>query len=299
MYRKMHHHKGVILLPVLIVLIIISLALAGGLFYLYQKEHAQNILLQDKITELGNRQRITEAKLEDSKKLAAEFQLKLQEAKAKADTLTDELAQEKSARLEISNKIEQVKTDLEQQKSLRQDIEKRFNQAQEDGKKIKEQIKIIQQQKTELEEKIKNMEVGLSGVELGKVVVNSEMAVPVPPPALEVSSGAAKIVKEEINVPASKPGAKQTKAVTKEQPLALKSLEGKIMVINKEFNFAVINVGSRDNVNLGDEFVVSRNGSPIGDLKVEKVHETMSAAGFAPELKELLKENDKVTQKVK
>jgi chromosome segregation ATPase len=290
------YRKGTILLPVLIVLIIISLALAGGLFYLYQKEHAQNIILQDKIVELGNRQRITESQLEDSKKSAAEFQLKLQESKAREEALNSELTQEKSARLEISNKLEQIKTDLEQQKSLRKDIESRLNQAQDDGKKIKEQIRIIQQQKTELEEKIKNMEVGLSGVELGKVVVNSETAV-VAPEANDAISVAPKTGKEEINPPA--PATKPVKANKKEQLPALKSLEGKVMVINKEFNFVVINLGSKDNVNLGDEFLVWRNGNPIGNLKVEKVHETMSAAGFAAELKDLIKENDKVTQKAK
>ena len=285
------HRKGVILLPVLIVLIIISLALAGGLFYLYQKEHAQNIQLQGQIVELNNRQRITETKLADSKKEAAEFQLKLQEAKAKADTLNNELEQEKSARLEMSSKLDQVKADLEQQKSLRQDLENRLNQAQDDGKKIKEQIKIIQQQKTELEDKIKNMEAGLSGVELGKVVVNSETAVPI-----NTTTETPKATKDEINAPVPKPSVKANRKV---EPPQVKSLEGKIMVINKEFNFVVINLGSKDNVSVGDEFLISRNGKPVGDLKVEKVHETMAAAGFAPELKELIKENDKVTQKAK
>jgi hypothetical protein len=288
------HRKGVILLPVLIALIIISLALAAGLFYLYQKEHAQNIALQNQITELNNRQQITETKFEDSKKEAAEFQLKLQEANSKVDNLTNELAQEKSARLEISNKLDQVNVDLEQQKTLRQDIENRLSQAQSDGKKLKEQMKIIQKQKAELEDKLKNMEVGLSGVELGKVVVNSETATPVETVPI---ANPAPVIAKEVVMPPSPRVAKVNKKV--ETVPQVKNLEGKIMVINKEFNFAVINLGSKDNVSLGDEFIVSRNGNPIGDLKVEKIHETMSAAGFNADLKDLIKENDKVTKKAK
>ncbi len=269
-------HKGAILLPVLIILIIISLALAAGGFYSYQNEHAKTIQLQAQIDELNTRQRITEGKLEESRKKAAEFQLKLQEANVQIDSLTNELAQEKSLRLEASNKLEQLKVDLEQQKVLRQDIENRLNQAQDDGKKIKEQIKVMQQQKAELEAKIKNLESISSGVELGKVVVNNETA-------KEKSSAPA---------PAVKPGKKSAAP-------QVKRLEGKIMVVNKDYNFAVLNLGSKDGVNTGDEFSVYHVGKVIGVLKVEKVHESMAAAGFAEDLKNIISENDKVVQKAK
>jgi flagellar basal body-associated protein FliL len=261
--------KGGILIPVLIILIIISLALAAGGFYSYQNEHTKSLQLQAQIEELNTRLRITENKFEESKKKATEFQLKLQEASAQIDSLTNELAQEKSLRLEASNKLEQLKVDLEQQKVLRQDIENRLNQAQDDGKKIKEQIKIMQQQKTELEAKIKNLESISSGVELGKVVV--------------------------APAPAVKPGKKSAAPAAPQG----KSLEGKVMVVNKDYNFAVLNLGSKDGVNTGDEFSVYHAGKVIGVLKVEKVHESMAAAGFPEELKNIISENDKVAQKAK
>jgi len=265
--------KDGILIPVLIILIIISLALAAGGFYSYQNEHTKSIQLQAQIEGLNTRQRITENKLEETKKKAVEFQLKLQEANAQIDSLTNELAQEKSLRLEASNKLEQFKVDLEQQKVLRQDIENRLNQAQDDGKKIKEQIKVMQQQKAELEAKIKNLESISSGVELGKVVV-------APSPALK---------------PEKKSAAPQKKSAAPQE----KSLEGKVMVVNKDYNFAVLNLGSKDGVNTGDEFSVYHVGKVIGVLKVEKVHESMAAAGFPEELKNIISENDKVVQKAK
>jgi len=268
--------KGTIILPILIVIVIISLAASGGVFYLYQNEQKQNVQLKEQITELEKRQKITEDKLSESKKTAAEFQLKLQEARNQVDSLTEELNQEKSAHTETSNKLDQSAKDLAQQKSLRQDLEDKLNQLQEDSRKTKEQLKLIQQQKTELEEKIKNAEVGDSGVELGKVIVNTEGAAPV------VASP------------------KVTKVETKAKTPQLKKAEGKVMVVNKEFNFAVINLGSKDGIKLGDEFsVLSNSGNPIGDLKVEKVHESMSAAGFSADLKDFIKENDKIAQKVK
>jgi len=281
------YRKGTIILPVLVVLIIISLSLAAVSFWLYQKEHAQNIQLQGQIVELGQRQRITESTLEEARKTASEITLKLQVAISKVDSLTDELAQEKSARTEATNKLEQFMADLQQQKSLRQDLESRLKTAHDEGRQIKEQIKIIQQQKAQLEDKIKDMEAGSESVELGKVIVSGEVAVV----ADDATKGESKAAKVSVSP------AKSEKAGKKSAPAA--GLEGKIMIVNKEFNFAVINLGSKENINVGDEFSISREGKYIGDLKVEKVHEFMSAAGFAAELKDLIKENDKVAQKAK
>jgi len=284
--------KGIILLAVLIVLVTISLVLTVGLFYLYQNEHTQNIKLQEQIVELDSRQHLAAKQLEESRKTATDLELKLQEARRSMDSLAGELLAEKSAHTETSNKLEQLNNDLSTQKSLRQDLENRLKQVQDDSKQVKEQIKIMQQQKVTLEEKIKNLESGAAGVELGKVVVNPE----VPPPSNNVTPVQPKVAKEKINAPEAKAAAKVAK---KEQPLSVKGLEGNVMIVNKEFNFAVINLGSKDKVSLGDEFLVTRAGKAMGELKVEKVHEFMSAAGFDAQLKDVIKENDKVTQKKK
>lgn len=284
------YRKGTIILPVLIVLIVISLALAAVSFSLYQKEHAQNIQLQQQITDLESRQRITEGKLGDVKKQASELTLKLQEANGKVDSLIKEMVQRKSELAETSNQLEQSKADLQQQKSLRQDLENRLKDAQDEGKQIKEQIKIIQKQKSELEDKIKNMEGGSSGVELGKVVVSGE-------PVVIDNTAKGKIKADNERIKAAE--LKQAKANKIVQTPISAILEGKVMIVNKEFNFVVINLGSKDKVDVGDEFKVFRDGKYIGDIKVEKVHESMSAAGFIPELRDLIKENDKIMQKEK
>jgi len=283
------YRKGSILLPILIVLFIISLLAVGGIFFLYQKERAQNITLQGQIVELDNLQRNTAGKLEESKKIATELSLKLQEAQSKMDSLSSELETEKSAHAQTSNKLEQFQQDLLNQKSLREDLENRLNQVQNDGNQIKEQLKIMQQQKAALEEKIKNLEAGSNGVELGKVVVNPELPQPASGTVLDQPKPANNNAQDT----------KASKAAAKESPRLAKGIEGKVMIVNKEFNFVVINLGSKDKISVGDEFLVSRSGEPVGDIKVEKVHEAMSAAGFVVGLKDLIKENDLVTQKIK
>lgn len=258
-------------------LLIVSFAIAAGAFYSYQNEHAKTVRLQAQVDELTAMQQATTAKLEDSKKTVTRLQLELQEVKGRVDSLNKDLAQEKSSRLEASNKLEQLKADLDQQKTSRQDLEDRLNQAGNEGMKMKEQLKAIQQQKDELENRIKELESGSDGVELGKVVVNSEVLKEKP------AASAASTSKVE-----KKPEASKSKA-----------LEGKVMVVNKDYNFAVINLGSKDGVKVDNVFSVFRGGKVIGELKVEKVHESMAAAGFSEDLKNIINENDVVAQKAK
>jgi hypothetical protein len=283
--------KGKIILPILIVLIIIFVALAAFIFNLYQKEYAQNVKLQGQLVELENRQKQTAAQLEESKKNAADLELQLQEAKNRIDGLAKELGAEKAAHVATSGQLEQLKGDLSSQKSLREELEGRLNQVQEESKQIREEIKIMQQQKSALEEKIKNLEEGAAKIELGTVVVNPETAGASSEPAIAQSAASA--------MPVSEPITKAVKPAKAGSQLVARGQEGKVLIVNKEFNFVVINLGSKDKVSVGDEFSVSRAGKPIGDVKVEKVHEFMSAAGFAEQLRDSIKENDKVTQRTR
>jgi len=280
------NRKGAILNIVLIGLIIVSLVSIGGLSYLFRNERIKCEKLQAQVDELTAREKITEGKLEDSKKKVSELTLKLQETKDRIATITEDLDKEKSARQDVSKELEQVRADIEQQKSSRQDIENKLTLAQDDGRKLKERLKVIVQQKAELEDKIKKLESSASGVELGKVVVNSEVADP---------SKVKNAVEKNVNTPVVEPAKEQKK----EDISQVKPLEGKVTVVNKEYNFAVISLGQKDGINIGDQFSVTREGKVIGEIKVEKVHESMSAAGFAAELKDLIKENDLVVQKVK
>lgn len=276
--------KGGILKIVISGLAIVSLVVIGGLSYLFQNERIKSGKLQLQVDELTARERIIEDKLEASKKNVAELMIKLQENKDRIATITEELDKERSGRQEALKELEQIKADMEQQKVSRQDLEGRLTQIQEDGRKLKEQLKIVEQQKEELRVKIKNLEDSSSGVELGKVVVNSE-------------AEAVKNVNPSVPEPKTAP-----ETVKKKEEEALpqgKLLEGKVTVVNKEYNFAVINLGQKDGVSQGDQFSIYRQGKVIGELKVEKVHESMSAAGFAAELKDIIKENDSVVQKAK
>jgi len=258
--------------PILVlgVLIIISLSLAGSGFYLFQKEQMKSSKLQVQLEEVKAKQRIAESKYEQSRKAVDELQAKLDDAGSQVQSLNTQLQEQKSAQEE---KINQLTQELEAQKKLRADLEVVLKQGDEELNKTKANLNRIQAEKEALEERMKELGMPFPGVELGRIVVSPESA--------EVTvEGAPAAAQPAAEVPA---GAGK---------------EGKVLVVNRDYNFAVINLGSKDGLNIGDVFSVFHQDNYIGDVKVEKLHDSMAAAGFvSAETKDKVSEGDKVIQK--
>ncbi|MFC1704147.1 hypothetical protein ACFL1E_05130 [Candidatus Omnitrophota bacterium] len=69
--------------------------------------------------------------------------------------------------------------------------------------------------------------------------------------------------------------------------------EGSVAVVNKAYNFIVINLGFKDNIKPGLIFTVFQKNRPIGDVVVEKVEESLSVANFLDEqIKSKVREGD-------
>ncbi|MFZ2937683.1 MAG: hypothetical protein WA066_03140 [Candidatus Omnitrophota bacterium] len=312
----------------LIGLIIIALVISGGLFVLLQKERSMNVNLQQQLEEVKLKQKDTEVRLGKSQEMIAAFEIKLKEAEVKIDTISSDLENEKSSKQDALNQVETFKAELVQQKELRVNIESKLAKAEEDIKKSQDQLAQLSAKKSELEVKIKNLEIKSSdleakvkGIELGTIVVapqavkkemKSEKETAKELKDMKAQEKAKKAAEDKVKKAAEKAekakAKKEVKTVTKkvEQPPVAPTpeistttqQEGSIAVVNKDYNFAVINLGNNAGVKLGAIYSVFHNNSYIGDVKVEKVHESMSAAGFVNEgLKDKITEGDKVVEK--
>ena len=268
---------------ILIVLIIVSLALAGGLFHLLQKEHATNATLQKELDELKTKQGVLEKSLDDSKKILVESDKKLKEARLRIDALNSELEVEKSGKEEALKQAEQLKGDLAKQNELRAGLETKLIQTRENMRDLEKQLGELTNKKEDLEKKIQDLEAAAQqpqpqnkGIDLGTVVVGPEQA----------------------KAPAAVEGAANVEPVQKKARNSAQ--EGKVLVINKDYNFVVINLGSKDGVNIDDVFSVYRGNKYIGDVKVEKIHDSMSAAELlSSDIKNKIKEGDSVLEKTR
>jgi len=277
--------KPKIIIIAFILLIALSLAFAGSGFYLLQKEKVRSANLQEQLDSLKTKLTAAEARLEEYKRTISGLDAKLKDAQTNIDTLTATIDQETKAKQEALDQVRQLRADLEQQKQLRSDLEAKLQQIQKDTESTQAQLKDLNAQKEKLQAKIKDLEAQAQqaqaaqskGVELGTIVVGSDAA---------AGKAPAK--------PADKPSAKQSKQ--KSAP----ALKGKVLVVNKDYSFVVINLGNKEGVGVGNVFSLYHGNKYIGDVKVEKVHDSMSAADFgSPSMKDAVAEGDKVVLKAK
>lgn len=246
----------------LIILIIISLGLGGGVYYVLQQEKAKSAELEQERDDARAQLQAAKSERDDALNKISGLQSSLSDANMKISDLNGSLEKERSAKTISLKDVEKYKTELEKEKSLKAAIQKDLNDSVETLKVMESRLQELESKKKALEEKVKSLEEKVQNVELGKIVVSPDQKAP------------------EVQAPA-----------------AVK-LEGKISVINKEYNFAVINLGNKDGVAVGNIFSVIHNNKNAGELKVEKVHDNMSAAGFVtPDLKDKIAEGDKVELK--
>jgi len=71
--------------------------------------------------------------------------------------------------------------------------------------------------------------------------------------------------------------------------------QGRVLVVNREFDFVVVNLGESDGLEVGTALEILSDGQVIGKAEVEKIYGNMSAAVILPGTqKQSLKEGDLV-----
>ncbi|MFC1675269.1 hypothetical protein ACFL1K_05245 [Candidatus Omnitrophota bacterium] len=256
--------KGKIILVVFLILVILSLTLAGAGFYLLQNEKQINLSLQAQLEDVREKYKAAEAKFVESRKIISSMDEKLAEATSRIDRLNKEVQREKGARLENQSALAQVKLELDKQKGLREALEAKLRKARVELKGQKVQLDNLGKAK----DKESKIVVASGDIELGEIIVTPESA-------------------------KNKQVRKSSRSSTKAEP-EISGPEGNVMVVNKEYDFAVIDLGSKDGVKPGDKFAVFRKNKFQGNLIVEKIDDSMSAASFESALlKKRIRKGDK------
>ncbi|MCM8791598.1 MAG: hypothetical protein NC826_00360 [Candidatus Omnitrophica bacterium] len=277
--------RGSIFIGILSFLVIIGFFLAANIFYFYQKEKEKALALQEVLDETRARFKLTEIKLEETQKELTLMETKFNESKNMLDTLNSELEKEKKAKDEALNNLNELKRLIQEKEESEKLLEEELGRAKKEVSRLKAKLKNVEEERAELEKKIKDMEYMQQKIELGEIKIDKQ--------GIPVSTSTEK---KEIVYKEKQKGKGEAPAgtVTVKTPL-----EGKILVVNKDYGFVVINLGSQEGVNIDDVFSVYHKGKYIGDIKVEKLHDSMSAAGFlSSQLKDKVAEGDKVVLKI-
>ncbi len=180
------------------------------------------------------------------------------------DSLAQELVREKNDKFQISETMKSLKSEnavlrrqLQVLDSRKIDLEKRFLD--------------LQKQNQTLDNRLKEMETLLQGktAQMGELKKQVEGA-------KESIEGA----KESVELPpiVVRPQPETSAAVTSSA-----SASAKILAVNQENNFVIIDLGTNANIKVGDTFKVYRQSKAIADIEVIQTRQNISACDIKKE----------------
>lgn len=195
------------------------------------------------------------------------LETELSRTQAQAEEVAQQLTQERQAKEllaksvdERQREIDRVGKDVEQLRIERQKLLDQLAQLNKEQEQWRGQLAELEQSKAELETKVLELS-GQPTVELDKVVVNS---------------GEAAAVSAPITPSAS-------------------NREGQVIVVNREYDFIVMNLGKNHGLEIGQEFQIVRGTEVLGWVKVEKIYDELAAAAILPQSKkDQIREGDVV-----
>lgn len=210
--------------------------------------------------------------------------LALNNERVEKTTLQDELTQIMKERKKLSREIEElklIKGDLEIKLG---GLETQAKMLTENYEKEKSQNDIVRLKLSEKEEEIKEVETKLVAVtdersKLREMLDDERTRYSQLKERINKLVEVKDILEEKVRDIINRQGIELERIVVKAEG----ELEGKVLVVNREYNFIVVNIGVRDDIGLGDILTLYRDGKYVGEAKVEKIYDTMSAATITKE----------------
>ena len=264
---------GKLLVPVLGILTVLAIGAASAMGYLFiqerDKRQAKEHELQAAVTQ-GNQ---LKAKLDEVQQAKDHADEELTRVSKELGQAKEDLAKAAEVRETLASSIEdrekeiaRLTKSLEQAQTDSKQITSQLTDLQSERDKSKKQLVDLQKAKSELESKVIELS-GQPTVELEKIRVGSDQSVD--------ASGKA------VAMPVS--------------ALSGVAAQGQVVVVNREYDFVVVNMGRNRGLSIGQEFKIIRGEEVLGKVKVEKVYDELSAAAILPESqKNNIREGDSV-----
>ena len=295
--KREPNQTGKMLVPLLGVVAALSVIIATAAIALQVQERGKRLAkeraLRTVVAENGELKGQLETaqraktRLEDdlgrSRKELAQTQEQLAKATEEQRTLTATLGSREEQLSRVVQELEQARAAAEQSAAQLAAI-------RGEHETLQQQVSTLQQSKQELESKMTQLS-SRPTVELEKVLV-TDTRLSSPPPAVSASPLADAFPASE---PPAMPPARMSAAPISAPAAQAPSTSGQVVVVNREYDFIVMNLGKNHGLSIGQEFQIVRGDSVLGKVKVEKVYDELSAAAILPESqKDNIKEGDTV-----
>lgn len=269
--------RGKLLVPLLGFLAVLAMGVAAfGIVMLQQEKDkriakerelklavAENEELKARANELEQAKAAVEDQLAKANKDVSQAKQDLVKAVEARDALTKSVE-------DREQEIKRLAKDLEQAQTQQKQAVSQLSDLQTERDSIKKQLTDLESAKSALESKLAEA-TGRPTVELDRVVVGGQ------PGGDSASASMA---------PSQAAGSSAAPA---------SGTNGQVVVINREYDFIVMNMGRNHGLAIGQQFKIVRGSEVLGTVKVEKVYDELSAAAILPDSKkDSIKEGDAV-----
>lgn len=246
---------------ILYILLVIFLAAAGAAFYFYYQETLKVAALDEELGLARRAKEAAESQLTRSQQELQELNAALSQTRKHLERINSQLDEAESEKGRLNYELEELTVQLTLIKERSDKFSAEVKLAQEEIKRLNNLILTLRQDKKKLE---------------AELVASKDSQL--------VSLGTILVTDKEDFIPA---------------PEALpERLEGEVLVINRNHNFAVINLGRNHGLSGAEVFSVYHGSNYIGDIKIEEAREHISACNFLSEIvKNRISEGDRVVKK--
>ena len=275
---------GRMIVPLLGVLTALLIAVSGAVSYLLvqtrdtlQTKERELLLVNAERDDLkGQLAQTLEAKAKLDNDLSR-VRKELTSAQEQLTTLSQERETLSRTTEDQQRRIEELSREMERLSTERQGFATQLEQLTTERSTMQRQLTELEAAKGQLEAKLLETS-DRPTVELDKVVVSG--------------SGAAVATADLPTVLPTGGGTSSSAGTTNPGPVAL---SGQVVVINRDYDFIVMNLGRNHGLAIGQEFKIVRGSDELGRVKVEKVYDELSAAALLPDSKkESIKEGDTI-----
>jgi myosin heavy subunit len=236
-------------LIILSILCVIFLLAAVQQFLGGQKEKNSRILTEKTLEETKQAKDKIQKELDDQNKLKAELELQVTDLKGKLVSLQDQAEKVASQIADEKKAKEDALSRLNEKIKEIASVKTNFDNVNKEFLSLQEQYDKAARDYEALQEELKTVKAQNDGLskQLGELEARKEV---------------------ELDKIVVKPGSEA---------------EGKVLVVNKEFNFIVVSAGNNKGLTPGVVISIFRDGNFVAKAQVEKVYETMSAANIMPD----------------
>jgi predicted RNase H-like nuclease (RuvC/YqgF family) len=261
---------GKLLVPLLGGLSVLALGMAGVALMLKDQERQARVASEQQLVTARTQNEALSQQVEELEGLKRTMEEDLTKTRTDLTKSQEQLAKEIEAQEALSRSVNEreqeiarLAKDLEQARSEAKQATTQLSQFQSEREGMKQQLADLEQAKGDLESKVLEL-ADRPTVELEKVLVTNDQLLNGPGPMMTTLAAAS-------------------------------GRSGEVVVINREYDFIVMNLGKNHGLAVGQEFQIVRGEQVLGRVKVEKVYDELSAAAILPDSqKDTIREGDTV-----